>query len=405
VPYEIRAIRPDELDRLLLADQRGFGGSPASPDASRSWAEAELDRTRVAFEDDEIVGVSRNYSFELTVPGGALVPAAAVSWVAVLPTHRRRGVLTQMIEALHEDARTRGEPIAMLTASESVIYGRFGYGVATWRLGLSAERARIEFIDPDAAGRMRMLTREEAEKVLPELYDRTRLLRGGMVSRPSFWWPQVFWDFMGGHGKKAFFTAVHTDASGSDDGFVAYEISDDWNRGLPDRRLLVWDMQAVDGNARAALWKYVFGVDLIDKIVATNSPIDDPLRRLVTDGRRVQVDFVNDGLWIAPLDPAPLLAARRYTIEHAFVIEVHAPDGTSRRFALEGGPDGAQCVPSSASPDLVCSTATLGACALGGNRWSELAETGLVDAVGAEALARADAMFMSTPEPALLSGF
>jgi predicted acetyltransferase len=164
-------------------------------------------------------------------------------------------------------------------------------------------------------------------------------------------------------------------------------------------------MQAVDGNARAALWKYVFGVDLIDKVAATNSPIDDPLRRLVTDGRRVQVDFVNDGLWIAPLDPAPLLAARRYTIEHALVIEVHAPDGTSRRFALEGGPDGAQCVPSSASPDLVCSTATLGACALGGNRWSELAEAGLVEAVGAEALTRADAMFMSTPEPALLSGF
>src|SRR3954454_17311962 len=124
MPYEIRAIRPDELDRLLLADQRGFGGSPPSPDASRSWAAAELDRTRVAFEGDEIVGVSRNYTFELTVPGGAFVPGAAVSWVAVMPTHRRRGVLTEMIAALHDDARERGEPVAMLTASEGAIYGR-----------------------------------------------------------------------------------------------------------------------------------------------------------------------------------------------------------------------------------------------------------------------------------------
>ena len=405
MPYEIRPVRPEELDRLLLADQRGFGGPPARPDTPRGWAEAELDRTRVAFEDDEIVGVSRSYSFELTVPGGAVVPAAAVSWVAVLPTHRRRGVLTQMIAALHDDARAHEEPVAMLTASESVIYGRFGYGVATWRLGISAERARIEFVDPEDAGRMRMLTKEEAEKVLPDIYERTRLARGGMVSRPDFWWPQVFWTYMGGRGKKPFFTAVHTDRAGNDDGFVAYEITDEWNRGLPDRRLVVWDMQAVDGKARAALWKYVFGVDLIGTVASTNSPIDDPLRRLVTDGRRVQVDYVNDGLWLAPLDPAPLLAARRYAIEHALVLEVHAPDGNTQRLALEGGPEGARCVPSTSTPDLVCGTATLGACALGGNRWSELAETGLVEASRAEVLARADAMFMATPEPALLSGF
>jgi predicted acetyltransferase len=405
VPIEIRAVEPDELDRLLLADQRGFGGSPMSPDSPRTWAEAELDRSRVAFEGDEIVGVSRNYTFELTVPGGALVPAAAVSWVAVLPTHRRRGVLTQMMAALHEDARAHEEPVAMLTASESVIYGRFGYGVATWRLGLSADRARVNFTDPGDAGRMRMLTREEAEKELPQLYERVRPLRAGMVSRPDFWWPQVFWEHIGGGGKKAFFTAVHTNAAGDDDGFVGYEISDAWKGGLPDRRLTVYDMQSVDATAQAGLWKYLFGIDLIATVAATNAPIDDPLRRLVRDGRRVRVDYINDGLWLAPLDPAPFLAARRYSVDGRLVLEVHAPDGTSQRFALDGGPEGAQCVPSSASPDLVCTTATLGACALGGNRWSELAAAGLVDSRDDDVLTRADAMFMATPVPALLSGF
>src|SRR4051812_6913033 len=404
MPYEIRAIRPDELDRLLLADQRGFGGSPTPPDASRSWAEAELDRTRVAFEDDEIVGVSRNYSFELTVPGGAVVPAAAVSWVAVLPTHRRRGVLTQMMAALHDDARAHDEPVAMLTASESVIYGRYGYGVAAWRLGLTAERARLEFIHPPDSGRMRILAREEAEKVLPELYERARVARAGMVSRPDFWWPQVFWGHFAGGGKKAFFTAVHSDAAGNDDGFVAYEIDDDWNRGLPDRRLLAWDIQAVDGAVRAAMWQYLLGIDLIGTVAATNVPIDDPLRRLVADGRRVRVDFLNDGLWIAPLDPAPLLAARRYSVDGRIVLELHSPDGTSQRLALEGGPDGGQCTATTATPELVCNTATLGACALGGNRWSELAAIGRVEA-DADVLRRADTMFMATPEPALLSFF
>src|SRR5712691_10615209 len=143
--FEIRAIEPGEVDELLIADQRGFGGEPPRPGASRSWTTGELDRTRVAFESGRIVGVSRTYSFELTMPGGTLLPVAAVSWVSVLPTHRRRGVLTQLMAAMHDDARERDEPAAILTASEGSIYGRFGYGVATWRLGVTADRARIAF--------------------------------------------------------------------------------------------------------------------------------------------------------------------------------------------------------------------------------------------------------------------
>src|SRR5689334_14456755 len=107
---------------MMLVDERGFGGEPNPEGISRSWAEGELDRTRVAFDGDEMVGVSRTYTFELTVPGGAMIPAAAVSWVAVLPTHRRQGVLTRMIDAMHDDARERGEPVGILTASESHIY-------------------------------------------------------------------------------------------------------------------------------------------------------------------------------------------------------------------------------------------------------------------------------------------
>src|SRR5258706_13828116 len=124
--FEVRAIELDELDDLLIADQRGFGGSPLRPGASTSWAAGELDRTRVAFEAGRMVGVSRTYSFELTMPGGAMVAAAAVSWVSVLPTHRRRGVLTQLMEAMHDDARARAEPAAVLTRSRGATYGRYG---------------------------------------------------------------------------------------------------------------------------------------------------------------------------------------------------------------------------------------------------------------------------------------
>ncbi len=390
---------------MLQVDGRGFGMPPHAPDGSRSWADGELDRTRVAFEGDEIVGVSRAYSFELTMPGGAYVPAAAVSWVAVLPTHRRRGALTQMMAALHDDARAREEPVAMLTASESHIYGRYGYGVGAWRLGTTSERARVQF-RPGVGehGRMRFVAREEGDKVLPSIYEQARSLRAGMVSRPDFWWPTVFWEQFGGTDK-AFFVAVHTNDAGVDDGFIAYQIEGGWGGGLPDRELLIWDFQSTHPDATAALWRYAYGVDLVGTVKATNVPIDTPLRHLVVDGRRVRVDFVNDGLWVNPLDPARLLASRRYAIDGKLVFELHAPDGTRHILALEGGPEGAQCRPTTDTPDIVCSTSTLGACILGGNRWSELADAGMVHARATHVLHRADLMFLATPAPALLSAF
>jgi predicted acetyltransferase len=406
VSIQIRAVDAGDIDTLLLADQRGFGGTPMPVEASRSWALGELERTRVAFEDGAPVGVSRTYTFELTMPGGALLPAAAVSWVSVLPTHRRRGVLTQMMSALHDDARHRNEPVAMLTASESVIYGRFGYGVAAWRFGLEAERARVEF-DTTAGlgGSMRMATRAEAERVLPEIYDRVRRTRAGMVPRPSFWWPAAFWDHVAGSDKKAFFVAVHRDDAGADDGYVAYEINGEWAGGLPDRKLIVWDVIAESADTHVALWRYLFGVDLVGTLVATNTAPDDPLRSAVTDPRRVRVDFVNDGLWVAPLDVARALAARTYSIEGALVLEVHDTAGSKACYALDGGPTGARCTRTDREPDLVCPVQTVGATMLGGTKWYELAAVGRVEERTTGAIARADLMFSTSPAPANLSYF
>jgi predicted acetyltransferase len=405
MPFEIRAIAPDELDDLLFADQLGFGNEPFRPDGSRSWALGELDRTRVAFESGRMVGVSRTYTFELTMPGGSMLPVAAVSWVSVLPTHRRRGVLTQMMGAMHDDARARNEAAAILTASESSIYGRYGYGVAAWRLAITAERARIAFRDADDdGGDIRLISREEAQTVVPPMYDRVRGTRAGMVTRPDFWWPQVFWGYVF-PPKKAGFVAIHSDRSGHDDGYVVYELAGEWVGGLPDRKLSVLDMQAESPETWARLWRYVFGVDLVATVTASNVPVDDPLRHIVIDGRHVRVDYINDNLWLAPLDPVGLLAARRYTVPGRVTITVHSPEGAATTIAVESGPEGTSCVATNAAADLVCDSAVLGMCVLGGNRWSELADAGRVDVARSEALPLADAMFLTTPAPALLSNF
>jgi predicted acetyltransferase len=404
MPVELRAVTPAEMEDLLLTDNRAFAQPPYPADQPRGWAEAELDRTRCAFEDGALVAASRAYSFELTLPGGGIVPVAAISWVGVLPTHRRRGILTSMIDALHRDARERGEPAAVLTASESTVYGRYGYGVATWRLALSVERAHSAFAHPvDDNGRVRFLTKDEAEKIVPSVYETVRRGRAGMVARPDTWWPHLFWN-MG--RDKAYFVVLHEDAEGKADGFAAYEVTGEGAGGIPARRLTVVDLQTTNPVARAALWQYIVGVDLIATISANMLPIDEPLPHLLRDPRRARVDFVNDGMWLAPLDPRALLAARRYSVfDGHLVVEVTDLDGRAVRFAIDGNASDAQCEVTDASPDLSCSTAVLGAMVLGGNRWTDYAQAGLVAEHGTRKLAYADAMFVTSPPPTCTTGF
>ncbi len=184
-----------------------------------------------------------------------------------------------------------------------------------------------------------------------------------------------------------------------------YGISGDMPAGIADRRLSVIDMQAESPATWIRLWRYLFGVDLIGTVSAMNLPVDDPLRHVVVDGRCVRVDFVNDHLWLAPLDPVAVLGARTYTVPGRVVVAVRAPDAAVTTVAVEATADGASCVATTDAPDLSCESAVLGMCALGGNRWSELAAAGRVDVHRAEALPLADAMFLATPAPALLSYF
>ncbi|MGO9872440.1 MAG: GNAT family N-acetyltransferase [Acidimicrobiia bacterium] len=405
MPLDVRPITDDELATMLEVDRRGFGVAPRTPDRADSWVRDETDRTQCAFENGTMVGCSRAYTFELTMPGGARVPVAGVSSVAVQPTHRRRGLLTAMIGALHDDARARGEVASVLTASESIIYKRFGYGPATWRLGCSLAHSHARLAQPvNDAGRVRLVTRGEADVLYREVYEQVRLGRAGMVSRPESWWPEVFWVTESG---RAFFDAVHEDADGRADGYVAYEIKGEWYGGMSEREMFVWDFQATNPIARAALWGFVFGVDLVGKIMATNLPPDEPLRLMLADPRQLRTDFFNDSLWLLPLDSAALLGARAYSAAGQLTIEIVDPVGSRSRFSLDGGPDGASCREDArnVSAALTCSRSTLGALLLGGNSWATLAAAGEVDEHAAGAIARADAMFAAAPAPATLTWF
>jgi predicted acetyltransferase len=395
---DFRPIVADEVPAFLLADEYGFGYRH-DHEPHMQWAAAELDRTIAAFDGDEIVGTGRNYSLELTLPGGAIIPASGVSWISVRPTHRRRGILRSMMEHLFEESARRNDPVSMLTASEGGIYGRFGFGVATRMLGIKLARDATDFAAPVTAGRVRLVEPEASAKIAPEVFERVRAARTGVVSRPSFWWPGEW--VAKEHAKQRFDVIYELD--GRVDGYAVYNVEGTWSEGFSDKTVAVHDFVAATPQAEAALWQYLCSIDLTDWVTHWNVAPDIELPWLLRDSRQVRTTSWRDALWLRPVDTAAFLAARTYATEGRLTLEVSdetRPDGEAAgRFLLDGGPDGTSCVRTDRVPDLVLGVAALGAISLGGIAPSTLARAGTIEVREPGALARADRMFAADRAP------
>lgn len=406
VDLTIRTISADEWPDWVRAAELPFGNHARDEDieAGRAREVTELDRSFAVFDGDRIVGTSSIHSFELTVPGRLSLPAAGVTAVGVHPTHRRRGLLTHLMRLLLDQARERAEPLAVLYASESLIYGRFGYGVATFDGWCSIDRTRAALgRGPAGEGRLRMVGKDEAIDLAAEPYERVRLEGPGTLRRSRAWWEHRLWDpEPEREGFTAYFFCVY-EAQGRTDGYVVYRIKSDWTGGIPAHTLSVDELVATTDDAYLALWQFCFDVDLVATIEARLRPYDEPLRHLLPDPRRLRTTAVTDGLWVRLVDLPVALAGRRYASADRLVIEVRDSfcPGNEGRWLLDGGPDGAECRPAdpAAEPDLVCDTVALGSAYLGGVRLATLARAGRVDERVPGALARADAMFGHDPLP------
>ena len=402
--FELRPVSADELPAYLRTNAAGFG--TAVERTRRNMAAWELDRTLAAFDADRIVASSRNYSLQLTLPGGAVIPAAGVSDVSVLPTHRRRGLLRSMMDRLLDDADAHGEPVAMLTASEGGIYGRFGFGVSIRTSTVEVDTAAVAFLDDAPAGTLRMLELEEAHALEPEVFERARRVQPGAVSRFEPWW--IDEQFQADFGVR--FDVVYESDGGAADGYLSYGLRSQGTIHGPAHRLIFRDLVAVTPDAVQALWRYACEVDLVHTVVALNAPLDFAAGWTLRSPRAARQTDVRDFLWTRLLDVPVALGARTYSSSGGLVVEVHdalRPGGRADgRFALDAGADGAATVHAVASgPDLVLDVATLSAAWLGGVRFSTLARAGRVEEVTPGALLRADAMFVSSPEPAALTWF
>jgi predicted acetyltransferase len=361
----------------------------------------EADRAIAAYDGDRVVGTAGIFSFELTVPGGIL-PAAGVTAVGVQPTHRRRGILRQMMRAQLDAIHDRGEPLAILWASEGQIYQRFGYGLATVATRISVARDRSAFRSPHSpAGTIRLIDVDEAKRILPPIHDAVRPLRPGFLNRtPAYWDSEVFHDpEHRRHGASEAWYAVH-ETGGEPDGFARYRIRDKWDDDGPNSTLIVTDLMAVNPAAHLDLWRFLLDVDLMGRIEAWNVAPDDPLMLAVAEPRRLGV-ALGDGVWLRVVDVSSALAGRRYRTDGSLVLEVadELCPWNDGRWALRVESGMPYVEPTTDAPDLACDTTDLAAAYLGAFTFAALADAARVTEFTPGGILRADALFRTDRAP------
>jgi predicted acetyltransferase len=332
------------------------------------------------------------------------MPVGGLTAIAVLPTFRRRGILRAIIARHFDEVEARGEPVSALLASESTIYGRYGYGTATVSADLEIDTAHGAFLRPPAGtGRLRLLDQDELLEVVPAFYDRARRAQPGELSRNRLWWERYARDpEWSRDGASPHQDVVYESEPGQVDGWASYRVQQGrWPDGLPNHVAKVRQLLALTPEAGAALWRHCLDLDLASTVRLLTRPVDDPLSWYLRDHRRLRTVELADHLWIRLLDLPAAMEARRYAAEGRLVLEVTDAlrPGNQGRWLLEGGPDGASCRRTREQPDLALDVAELGGAYLGGTSLATLGRAGRVHEQVPGALVRADAMLASDPPP------
>jgi predicted acetyltransferase len=347
-----------------------------------------------AFDGGKPVGLTASIAFQMTIPGG-VAPCAGITYVGVMPSHRRRGLLTELMRTQLDDLRERGEPLAALWASEPVIYGRFGYGIAAPSAAMEGEHAGFAFRDdPGPTGTVRLLTKDEARQAFPPIFERARLQRHGMLSRSEARWDARVSDpehWRDGASPK-YYVLVELDGQG--EAFAMYRVKGKWERGMPQSELVLVDAISTSTEATRELWRYLFGVDLVARVSLWNYDSATPLFLMVRDARRLQLKLL-DGIWLRLVDVGEALRRRAYASGGRVVLEVEdafCPWNNGTYAA------GAEAGPTDDPPELRLAAADLASAYLGAFSFERLAAAGRVEELAEGALARATELFW-TPLP------
>jgi predicted acetyltransferase len=398
---ELRVCRDDELAYFVKTLHAAFGYSPKEEEIHRIGRVLDMDRTIGAFDGESMIGTAAHYALTLTVPGGKL-PTAGVTMVGVLPSHRRRGVLTKMMHKQLRNIHERGLPLAALWASEGNIYQRFGYAAATLYSRIDIDRARTAFRnDTPSTGRMRLVEGEKTVDVLEDVYRRVCARTPGMFERTRDWWdahrladPEDERD-----GGGPLFKAVW-EMDGRAEAYALYRTYQSWEQSAPTGHVEVVEAMGTTPLATREIWRFLFGIDLVARITAYFQPALHPLLFMLAEPRRLKAALA-DALHLRVVDLKSAMEARSYGEEGSLVLRVTDPlfghnDG---RWKLEASASGTELNRTDEPPDLSLTINEIAALYLGGFKWNQLVQSGAVSEETPGAAWRADAIFRTETDP------
>ena len=391
---EIRNPSADNWRAAMLTAMAVFADEPRDDDFDRFTKTLVRERFYAAYDGDAPVGTAADFPFTLTVPGGELA-AGGVTWVAVLQTHRRQGILTELMRRELADLHEREEPLAVLWASEAAIYGRFGYGLAAPHFEMEADRSRFALRDdPGPRGKVRMLPLEDAVEPCMRVYDRVRPTIPGFIARTRVWWEQFRlsdpeqWR----RGASPKYAAI-VELDGEPAAYAIYRIKQEWRQGFSHSEVRLVEALAANSTAERDLWRFVFGIDLIARVEGRLDPAS-PLFLMVVDARSLNLR-ASEGLWLRIVDIEGALRGRTYGGDGEIVLDVRDEfcPWNAGRWRVGG-----EIERTDADADLELDVADLASVYLGAFTFSRLAAADRVREVKEGALARADDLFR-TPRP------
>lgn len=416
--YPIRPVSADEFAAFHLVDQHAFHAGPV-PEAElpAMLRLVEFDRSLAAIDPsvpDEpgtgaIVGTAGAYSFRFAVPGG-VIPAAGVSFVSVLPTYRRQGILRSLMHRQLSDIARLGESVAVLWASEAALYWRYGYGRASLRHKLTLRRgegALAPHAPSDPCLSLRLVTPADAVADLAKVYDTVLTAQPGLFARGDAWWERVLHDPESERGGFSPLRCVLAEDASGPRGYALYAGKNEWEPGtaLPDSKLAIREFVAADPSAAASLWRDLLSRDLVSEVTVGMLPADNALQFLLADPRRARQQ-VMDGLWLRIVSVPDALTRRAYSCPVDVVLEVTdaiLPDNAGRwRLRAPGAGaagNGASCERTADPAEIALDIRDLGAAYLGGTRLGALGSAGLVRELRPGALAALSAAMSWDPAP------
>ncbi|HEY7196151.1 MAG TPA: GNAT family N-acetyltransferase [Gaiellaceae bacterium] len=386
---EYRPPGADEYGAFIRPIALGMGFQQTDEGAERFRKLMAPERCIAAEEDGTIVGTTAAYDFEVTVPGGP-ARCAGVAAVAVLPTHRRRGILRELTRRQIDGFHDRGEAIAVLWASEPQIYGRFGYGLASMSGTIRLERDRASFFDgPPEPVAGRLVDVDEALEACGTVYERLRAEVPGFLARSEDWWRMRTF-------RNPELQRVVFDGEDGPEGYALYTTRDIWRNMIPNGRLEVNEALAVSPAALRRVWSYLFGIDLIRTITAGFLPVDHPLVLWVAEPNRLRLRLVNS-MWLRLVDVGAALGLRTYASDDPVVLEIRDAfcPWNEGRWRLEGG----EAARTNDGADVALDVTGLASAFLGGFAFADLARAGRAEEVQIGGIARADAVFRTERKP------